>query len=164
MNLKQIEKYYNKLNKKEKRMKIYYNPKYTTKAGKLSITLFDLFLISQLKVAIVANFMVVKGPRHAYMKELVKERQKDLEWFGKDPYINPFEEKTKFLKDLKIYMQKGFKHQFDDYKDVLGEPNSPVFFENFQNRAKSLDHAHNRLRIDLRGFAGKVGDLGDKVF
>ncbi|CAI2364071.1 unnamed protein product [Moneuplotes crassus] len=136
MNLKQIEKYYSKLNKKEKRMKIYYNPRYTTKT--------------------------VKGRRHAYMKELVKERQKDLEWFGKDPYINPFEEKTKFLKDLKIYMQKGFKHQFDDYKDVLGEPNSPVFFENFQTRAKSLDQAHKRLRIDLRGFPGKKPTFHNK--
>lgn len=93
------------------------------------------------------------------MQELLRDRKKDLTQYGKDPYINPFDEKTKFLKDLKIYMSKGYKHQFDDYKDVAGEPDSPVFFESFANRAKSLDVANQRLKIDLRGFEGRVSFL-----
>ncbi|CAI2382863.1 unnamed protein product [Moneuplotes crassus] len=130
MNFKQIEKFYTKISRKEKRIRVYYDPKFAANG--------------------------VKGRKHAYMKELVKERQKDLSIFGKDPYISPLEERDKFLKDLKIYMQKGFKHQFDDYQDVSGEPDSPVLFETFQNRAKSLDSSNEKLLIDLRGFTGKV--------
>lgn len=33
MNITQIEKFYNKINKREKKLKIYYDPKFASKGG-----------------------------------------------------------------------------------------------------------------------------------
>jgi len=104
-------------------------------------------------------FIIVKGRKHAYMNELIKDRRKDLNDYGKDPYVNPINENKRFLKDLSIYLNKGFKHQFQYFEDVNGEPGSAMFNKKFNHRARSVDHNGNQQSLRKSAFYNKVSFL-----